>query len=95
MKVTFNKFGVCLAFFMIAAYAFFVVYTGACPPDSVTYGFDLAWIVELILLMRIHKDKDDKEGKGLLDKAAPYINEENGEAIAEKLIGVDLKKKKK
>lgn len=94
MKITFNKFGVCLAFFMITAYAFYVIKAGACPPDSLTYCFYGSWGLELVLLMRIHKNADDKKGESIVDKAKHFINEDNVEAIAEKKLGVDLKRSK-
>lgn len=89
MKIKFNKFGVLLAFFMITAYTFYIVFTGNFPPSEVTFCWYGAWTVELILLMRIHKSS---KTESVLDKIAPYINEDNAEAVLEKLTGIKVKK---
>lgn len=89
MKIKFNKLCVCLVFLVTTTYAFYVVFTGSTPPDSVTYSLFAVNGLELIMTTRIYVN-----GESLLDKIKDYFNGENAEAIAEKLIGVDLKKGK-
>lgn len=89
MKIKFNKFGVCLAFFMIIVYTFYCVFTGNFPPAEMTFCWYGAWTVELILLMKIHKNGKKQT---ILEKLEPYINEDNIEQIVEQKLGVELKK---
>ena len=89
MKISFNKICVLWVIIVTTAYAFYVVFTGACPPDAVTYCLFGICGIELVMTMRIYI-----KGESLLDKIKDYFNGENAEAIAEKLIGVELKKGK-
>lgn len=91
MKVTFNKLAVVFAFLMIIGYTALCIFTGNFPPDMMTACWYATWLGELVILAVIH---ENGKKETVLDKAASYINEDNAEAIIEKVTGVDLKRKK-
>lgn len=99
MKVTFNKAGVILAYFNIIGYTVLAIVTGNFPPDIMTICWYVAWTVELVLLMEIHKRKKqreenkekDEETRRLLDELGPLFTTENIKILIEKLLKLDEK----
>lgn len=89
MKIKFNKLCVCWVLLVTTTYAFYVVFTGAIPPDSVTYSLFAINGLELIMTTRIYIN-----GESLSDKIKEFLNMDNAEAIAEKILDVDLKRSK-
>lgn len=95
MRITFNKFSVLLMYIMIIGFMAVCLIMKEWPPAEFTYCWFAFWIAQAVITaaLQINKRKH-RYNESLLEAVTPYINQDNAEAIARKLTGVDLKTKK-
>lgn len=95
MKVTFNKFSVCLMYLAVIGFPVSLVLTSSWPPMEVTICWFAFWIGQAVITATLQISKKKREQKyKLVNEFSRYITEDNVNEIIESKTGLKIKPRK-